>query len=640
MGFLDNLKKRMSTPGAERYSEERFKAARPHITSQEPSTQTSDTTPPVLVDVEAEARRRHRRTLFATSILVAVLVLAGLTAWGVGVYREARTVREKHIALEVTVPESIQSGADVTYQLALRNDSRIVWENVVVEAKLPDGLSVKQSSPPPASTTGTVRWAVGTMRPRESVALQLLGRLVGEQGTSSQLSATVALTPHNAPGAHLEKSQFASVRIDAVPIDLAVEAPRQAASGEKVTVRIAYQNQTTTDLTGVRIAFTPPPGFVVEATDPNVEGRDIQWDFATIPQLAQGAVTVVGFVEGDPDAIRPFQAAIGFMGADGKFLVQRQVQATTKIARRALTIVQVFNGKMDTLTANPGEEISANVTAKNSGTIGLRDVIVKLQFEGKGLNARSVDTEGGFFDSAANTITWTAASIPGLKALLPEQTADLEFKFHLLPPNALPFEKPDDKNFSLVSVVTADSPDVPAPTGATKAISSDRFELLVNSVLSIERAAFYDDGRAGLPPSTGPKQPTVGKETTYSVRVRIGNTSNDVVDSAFRTIIPEGLRWLDKKYTTVGDVTYNERTREVQWKIPAIAARAGALLPGPELAFQVGVTPSLNQLGKNVALTKALSLSGTDVFTAARLTAEAPALTTEDVDPKASEVLR
>lgn len=640
MGFLDNLKKRMSTPGADRFSEERFKAAQPKIAAQDRLTQTTDVAPPLLVDIEAEARRRRRRVMMSVSVLLAVLVIAGGTVAGIRYYREAHSVQQKSINLEIAAPESVSSGADVQYRIGLRNDSRVVWQNVVVEAKLPEGYAVKQVDPTPASTTGTIRWAVGTLRPRESSVLAVTGRLVGEEGTSATLTATATLTPENAPGLQVRKSQFVAVRIDRVPVALAVEAPKQAASGERVTIRIAYQNQTTVDLTGARVVVTPPQGFSVESTDPPLTGRDLVWDLPPIPQQGQGTITIIGILQGDPDATRPFKGAIGFVTPDGKFIAQREVQATTTIARRAFTISQVFQDERDILKVNPGEEVNAKIQYKNTGNIGLRDIILKLQFEGRGLNGRRVQASGGFFDSAANSITWSAASVPALKALRPGESGEIPFKFYILQAKDLPFASPEDTNFQLVSRVTGDSPDIPTPVGATKEIISDQFKILVNSVIGLNLAAFYDDGRAGLPVSTGPKQPQVGQESIYTIRVRLTNTSNDVVDAVYRTTLPDGIRWTNNKYTTVGDVVYNERNREVQWNIGAIPARAGAALPGPEFAFQVGLTPSLNQVGSKAALTKGHTLDGTDVFTAARLHAESAAMTTENVDPAHSEVLR
>lgn len=640
MGFLDDLKKRMSTPGADRFSEERFKQARPKVTPREGAAQTRDVTPPLLVDVEAEARRRHRRFVFSVALGVSVIVIAGGTVFGIRWYRETHTVGEKTIGLKVEAPESVLSGADVTYRIIVRNNSRVIWNNVTLEAKVPENIFVKNIDPQPASAAGAVTWDLGTLRPKASVTFAILGRLVGEEGTSPTLTATVILTPENAPGTKVDKAQFAAVRVQAVPVDLAIEAPKQAASGENMKVHVAYQNRTRVDLTGARVVVTPPAGFTVEATNPLIAGRDLAWDLPPIPQQGEGSVSIAGFLEGNPDDARSFKVAIGFLTPDGKFVAQREVQTTTTITRRALTITQEFQKRQDILKANPGEMVPGKVLYKNTGNVGLRDVIVELKFEGKGLDGRTVETTGGFYNSGKETITWTASSVPQLKTLRPGESGELVFKFKILSAKDLPFTSELDKNFSLVSRVTADSPDIPTPIGQPKEIFSDRFEILLNSVLTLAIDGFFDDGRAGLPVSTGPVPPRVGEETITTIRARVSNTSNDVVDAVYRTKLPEGIRWTDNKYTTSGDVAYNPRAREVTWNIGAIPARAGTGLPGPEFSFQVGLTPSLNQVGKEVPLTRGHSVEGTDVFTAARLQASADALTTRDSYQKNGGVVR
>lgn len=638
MGFLDDLKKRMSAPGADRYSEERFRSAEPHIPLQEPSTQIQDATPPLLVDIEQEARRRRRRFFLSTSIVIGVLLIAGGTLGGIRAYRLTRTVQQEAMKVDITAPESVQSGSDVQYQVVVTNASRVEWQNVVLEAALPEGFTIKTTAPEPAATGKTIRWAVGTLRPRETGTYSVVGRLIGEQGTSPTLTATLLLTPENAPGLRLKKSQFVAVRVDAVPVDVAVEVPKEAASGERIIVRIAYQNRTSEALSGVRVVLTPPEGFVVEQTDPPVSGRDLAWDIKDIPRNGQGTLTVTGYVEGDPDAVRPFRAAIGFVDAEGTFLSQRNVQATTTIARRAITLAQLFNNQRDLLKANPGAEINARIQYTNSGNVGLRDLILTLTFTGVGLDPSTVETQGGFYDSQKNTITWTAASVEQLKSLAPGASGEVAFKFDMLKPDALPFGSGADKNFSVLSTVVADSPDIPTPVGAAKEVISDRFELYLNSVVGLEMDAFYDDGRAGLPSSTGPTQPRVGQESIYTVRARVTNTSNDIVDAVYRTVLPEGIRWTNKYYTTVGKVAYNERNREILWTIGAVPARAGIGVLAPEFSFQIGLTPSLNQVGDSAVLTKTHVFDGTDVFTAAKLHMEREALTTEHIDPQHAEV--
>lgn len=641
MGFLDNLKKRMAAPGAERYSEERFRAARPRLVrGGAPSPENG--VPPVLMDVEAAARRRRRRILWAVTIVVAVLLVAAGTAGGIRAYREARTVQQKSVDLTISAPDAALSGETVRAEVALLNASRVVWENVVVEARIPDGFDAERTEPDAALEGGTARWGVGTLRPRESASFRVVGRLVGEEGTAAAFTATVTLTPQNAPGTRVEKSQLAAVRIDAIPVDIAVEAPRQAASGERVAVRVAYQNRTAVDIVNARLVVTTPEGFAVVSTDPAAgeDGRDLVWDFPLIPQRAEGAVTVAGTVEGEPEDARPFAAAIGFVSGDGSFLTQRRVQTTTVIARRALTVTQRFNNARDTLRVNPGDEVAGKIALLNTGDVGLRDLVATVSFSGTGLDPASVKTGGGFYDSRANTVTWSAASATALSVIRPGQSVELPVTFRMLPVASLPLTSPDDQQFSVSSKVTATSPDIPLSAGAEREVTSGRFDILLNSVMGIEMGAFYDDGRAGLPVSTGPRQPQVGEESVYTIRARVTNTSNAVVDAVYRAVLPEGVRWTGDAYATVGRVAFDERTREVRWDIGVIPPGAGAVLPGPESAFQVGITPSVNQVGSTPVLAKGSSLDGTDAFTTERLRAAAEAATTRLVDPQHADVVR
>ncbi|TSC61513.1 MAG: Uncharacterized protein G01um1014106_744 [Parcubacteria group bacterium Gr01-1014_106] len=310
------------------------------------------------------------------------------------------------------------------------------------------------------------------------------------------------------------------------------------------------------------------------------------------------------------------------------------------IEHAALTLTQTLNNERDTLKVPPGTEIQGVVQYRNTGTAGLREVIVRLNFEGVGLDPQTVKVEGGAFDSQRKQITWSAASSPQLRALRAGDVGDLKYTFRLLTPQNLPFASETDKNFSLITRAIGDSPDLPTPPGAPKQVVTDQFDILLNTVPSIRLDAFTDDGRAGLPTSTGPMPPQVGKETVLTVRARLNNTSNDVIDATHKTVLPEGVRWVGKEYHTIGEVRFNERTRDVVWTVPLLPARAGAALPEPEFAFQVAITPSLNQAGQEVALTRGHTLDGTDAFTTVRVRAEAAAVTTRNVDPKKAEVVR
>lgn len=640
MAFLDDLKTKMSTPGADRYSEERFKEALPKIVEQETASQISDVAPPILANVEEEARKRRKKIYSAIGIVAGVVLVAVLTFWGITAYRNAHVVDQKSIGLEITGPESVPSGENAKVSATVKNNSGVVWQNVVLEIQQPAGFALIKANPAPQSADKTLKWGIGRLAPKESVTFSLEGRLVGKANTAANFTANLTLTPDNAPQSKQQKKQFATVGVDESLVQISLIAPTQAASGESVKIKIIYQNRKTSDALGVRISVAPPTGFVLKEANPPVMGNNLEWNFPQLNQQSEGEIVFNGTIQGDPDVVRTFKATLGFVGTDGAFLYQNDVQATTAIARRALAVTQIFNNQQDSLKVNPSDTVEAKVQVKNTGDIGLRDLIVKTNFSGVGMDPATVELVGGFYDSRTNNITWTAASVPGLKVLRAGETVEMAYRFKMLDAAKLPFTAQTDKNFAVTAQTSADSPDIPTPIGSAKIISSGVFQILLNSVLQINLAVYYDDGRTGLPVSVGPQPPRVGAETIYAVRVRINNTSADVTDGVFRTTLPEGIRWVNNKYTTTGTVTYDERTREIRWVVGVIPARSGTGLPAPEFDFQVGLTPSLNQVGSKPVLCLGGTLEGTDSFSASRLRAVSEAVTTEMANPENSAVLR
>jgi hypothetical protein len=640
MAFLDDLKTKMSTPGADRYSEERFTQSQPKVVEQETASQISDAVPPILSNIEEVARKRRKKIYLIIGIVAGVAVFASVTYWGIMAYRRAHIVDQNSIGLEISGPESVPSGENAKLTAKVKNNSGVVWQNVVLDIQAPVGFALDKADPKSQTTDGTLKWGIGKLAPRESATFLLDGRLVGKANTTANFIANVTLTPENAPQIKQTKKQFATVGVDESLVQISLIAPKLAASGERMKVKIIYQNKKDADALGVRISVAVPSGFTLLEANPSVVGNNMEWNFPQLAQQSQGEIDFNGTIQGDPDVVRTFKATMGFVGSDGTFLYQNDVQATTAIARRALTVVQTFNNEPDMLKVNPSDTVESRIRVKNTGDIGLRDLIVKTGFSGVGLDPTTVESSGGFYDSRLNIITWTAASIPALKTLRAGDTAELVFRFRVLGINNLPFAVEADKDFAVNVQTTADSPDIPTPIGGEKIISSGIFKIMLNSVLAISLAAYYDDGRTGLPVSVGPQPPRVGAETIYTIRVRLNNSSADVTDGVFRTTLPEGIRWINNKYTTTGSVTYDERTREIRWLIGIIPARSGSGVPAPEFDFQVGLTPSLNQIGSKPVLCLGGSLDGTDSFSASRLHVTSEAITTEIVNPEKSDVVR
>lgn len=638
MAFIDKLQKRLFAKGAEQYSEERFQKATPKLASQNPEDASRDEQPPWLVNIEEEARAKRRKVYTIVGILAAIILVAGGTVAGIGIYRAWYSVSSDMVHIDIDAPNNILSGEDVEYQITVRNESRVVWEDVILSVTTPPGLDLKISSPSPHSEKEEdqgmkLAWTIGKLHPNQQEEFSITGQLIGEEGTSSVLDAVLSFVPEGKTFTVSEKRGI-TVHIERVPIDIALETPRQASSGERLKIEIVYQNRTTADVTNARIVFVPPEGFTLDEMVPEpTDKNELYWDIEIISQQESGTIIVTGIIDGVPGEARPFTAKIGFVSPrTGEFVMQRDVQASTMIERRALAITQTHNDEQGVLQVNPGDEVKGSIVVRNTGGIGLRDVIVVTALGGSGVDGRTVRTDG-FYDSRASTVRWSPASVEELAVIRPGEAVELKYSFHMLHSDQIPC-RGDDDSMSLEIQTSAESPDIPVPVGTEdRVIRSGVQEIMLNSVLGLVVDAFYDDGRTVLPESSGPVPPRVGDETTFTIRTRVSNTTNQVIDGSFKIVIPEGIEWLDESYVTQGSMTYQERNREVQWNTGIIPSCAGTAVPWPEIAFQVGLTPSLAQLGAKPSLVLGSSITGKDVFTTAILRAEARSVDTGEAFP-------
>jgi hypothetical protein len=82
-----------------------------------------------------------------------------------------------------------------------------------------------------------------------------------------------------------------------------------------------------------------------------------------------------------------------------------------------------------------------------------------------------------------------------------------------------------------------------------------------------------------------------------------------------RSSLPAHAQWVGSVSPSTENVTYNELTNTIEWKVPRIEAGAGVTKPAKEVAFQVGIIPSTSQIGNPIEIISNYYLKGTDEFT-------------------------
>ena len=99
--------------------------------------------------------------------------------------------------------------------------------------------------------------------------------------------------------------------------------------------------------------------------------------------------------------------------------------------------------------------------------------------------------------------------------------------------------------------------------------------------------------------------------------------------------MPAYVSWEGNIYPKNEDIKYDAASGRVTWQIGRLASGAGFLSPVKQVAWQVGFTPSLGQIGNLAVIVQAPKVAADDNFTNAQLTASDSELKSDMPDDSA-----
>ena len=559
---------------------------------------------------------RLGKTLRFTGMLLLVIIIV---VWVVVVlmwYRSRVTVTDDQVGLTIDAPIEFTAGEEIFYKIMYKNKSRVAWQNVELVFNTPRGFNFSGSNQEVSITRNSVVWRVGDIASGAEGEFHVRGLLIGEQNETATGKVDILVTPENFPSGRFLKSTVLATTITALPLEVALDIPKDAASGERVLASISVRNLSNHSLEGVYLKLRPAENIELSTDDIDFTSGYLEtskeWRLQSLDSLESGDFTFVFYVTGQPGEARIIDVEAGIRQKDEEF-TQRELTYIVTVSASEVLVKQTYNESLGPIVVKAGDTVQGKVHYSNVGTVGLKDVIVKVKFEGIGFFPSSLQFHGGAYDSAKKTVMWSAATVPELAILQPQQGGEISYSFTVLPTHEYPEAGEGAKNNVIVSVATVDSPDIPTPVGGQKSVVSDRAVLSVETDLSLDVDAFYDDGRLGLN-SEGPLPPKVGETTSYTVRFRVGSSLNDVSEARVVAVFPDGVRFTGKSYKTNGEMMFNDRTGELIWSIPYMEGGVGRVRPPQELHVQVEITPGEQLVDHDVSFLNKATIEATDQF--------------------------
>jgi len=570
-------------------------------------------------NVDDSGKARKNAVKIGGIVFLTILVIAVLT---VGFYFFKKTSFSlERVLISVNGEKEADSGEKLNYEIVINNKNRAKLKSAVLKINYPESFSPEDN--PDFVIEGALggSFKLGDIEGNSEKKILFKGKVYRPKGTIAFIKAELFFDPAGFNGRFTVDSQL-DLNIKSSSINLDFTAPQSISSGDSLDYVIVYKNEGKEEFENIQIKIEYPDGFFFSKSEPLASGNNDTWNIGTLSSGQEGRIVVNGRLEGSRGSIKYAKVFIGEF-IDGQFLSQNEEKYDTKIEASPLSISQTVNG-LKTLNANFGDKLIFEISYKNEGEVGLRDVIITDKIDNAVLDYKTLELlNGGTVDSKNNIITWRASDVPELKNLKPGDSGIIKFEIKVK--DTIPINNVQDRNFMISSIAKIDSPDVKTSIQGNKVISGNRMDIKVNSKIFLGIRGFYSDA---FTENSGPIPPRVNQETTYVIKWTVNNVSNDMAGVKVETTLPGGVSFTGKIFPENSNLTFNERTNSIVWDIGNLEAGTGILTAAKEVGFQIKLIPAPNQEDGYADLLNKSVLSGKDLYTGENLSYTADVKTT------------
>lgn len=550
----------------------------------------------------------------AIIIIASTAVIGGATV-GVVVYQ---TRYSRDLNLEVSVPDKATIGIPFDLGVSVSNISEDVMNDIQISVLLPEGMA---SVGLPASQNSDSRelksLGAGSVSRQNFKIIAL-----GGPNTFKAITVTVNRSP-GSTGPNFEKKATANMSIGGYAVGLDLITPQKVFNGEAFDAEVSVKNLSDLDFSGIQLGLGYPAifTFVGSTLAPDV-GNNI-WILESLPRGAEKRFKITGKLVGQEGASFDMSAIIETVLA-GQFYQLNSNSGAISIATSPIALRIALGG--DNRPVQPGERLSYTVSYINNSDVALRDAVIQVKLTGAMFDLSGLNTNGTV-RSSDGTVSWNTSNIASLRNIAPGQSGIVTFDVPIK--RDYPVRKISDKNFTLKVAATMDSPTVPYFVQEGKTVAFANIENKIGGRVELDARGYFRDPASGIS-NKGSMPIRLNQPTEFTIHWVIKNYATDISNIEVRAFLGGNVRATGKiKSNTLTIPVYNDRTQEMTWSIPNVAANTGVIGKPIEAIFQVEALPSMNDLNKDMLLIQDSSLVAIDDFTGAALSSVDTGITTQ-----------
>lgn len=545
--------------------------------------------------------------LFITSIIFFVIAV------GISLlifFNGANIVSSKNVDINITGPVSVESGKEFSFQILIENRNNIALEFADLLIEYPEGTRVAGNIEQELSRT---REFLETIKAGEIIKEIKRATLFGQEGSKKELNITLEYRVKGSNAIFVAEKKY-NIHISSSPISLLITNLSETISGQEFELEIKLTSNSNDIVKDLLISIDYPFGFSFVSAIPEPSFGNNIWTIGDVEARGVRTIRMRGIIEGQDKDEKVFKINSGVVdsGDNRKIGVLYGSSVESIHITRPFLGLQLFvNGKLlDEYTARAGINNQVEIAWINNTPTKIIDIQIEAKLSGDILDKQSVKVKGGFYRSIDNTIIWNEGTFDEFKSIQPGESGSVTFGFSplsLADQIGKIFKRPT------ISINVSASGNRLSQEGVPEDIKSSTSRIIkINSDIAFSQRAVY---HVGPFTNSGPIPPQAEKETTYTIFWTVINSSNDLRNSVATAKLPTYVRWIGRSIPTSERINFNDVEREIRWELGDIEDGVGITLPPREIAFQIGLLPSVSHIDIRPLLIGDGEFSGKDTFT-------------------------
>ncbi len=552
-----------------------------------------------------------KNKLFIILAMIIIIVLS-LLVWFL--FNRKPNFTGDRVSFDIAGSRNIQSGGLVEYRILYDNQEGTSLKDVEITMIYPDGFMYESSSEKPENNDGN-KWKIRKISPGEKKEISITGKLYGNPSDMKNIKAIFDYTPTGIASSYQKEAEI-DVKMLKTNLSISSNFPKFVSQEDTLDYSIKVKNEENFDISNLRIKIENPKDFEFVKASPEPTSDNKIWDFTKIAAGEEKEIKIEHKVQGELEDKKDLNVEAGVFDQKGIYYKQKEEIFSTKISKIDVDLKYTVN-EQDSIAAAQGQELNYKIQYKNTGTENLPEAKVEATIDKEFLDEESIKIEGGKY--LDGKITWDSSGIPSLKNLKKDSSGELKFSAKIK--NNIDsgmIENPVLK--SKVKFISLNS-----ETGINLERESNEIEIKIGSLVKLESIGrFYDFDNVEI--GSGLMPPKVGETTKYRIYLFVSNTTSEIINGKVEVYLPDNVSWTGIKEVGVGNLSFIDK--KLVWDIGKIDKNLVSEGSRLEANFEVGITPTEEQVGNLVTLVNKTVFTGKDVYTEQNVQLETKPITT------------